>query len=333
MAPEILRYEKYDAKADLWSVGAVLFEMSVGKPPFRAQNHVDLLRKIERGEDKIKFPDEKRSTTAAAPAVVVAQGGDKGEAGGGVEKVAADLKALIRRLLKRNPAERMSFEEFFLEAKWVAEGGSAAGLVSAEMISRRYNAERERVASGTSAVVVGMIERRSEEGGGGEGAFVRSPNSSTTISRSSRLASHIPVPPTPSAAPSTNPYAATETEDPPPFARQGSNRTSSSPTPSSIRRTPSFAPKYVVGRSETASGTGGAGAGEVRSRDFAEVPSARTNGNRNENGNEREGEGEMMDDDSVLGRDYVVVEKRTVEINALADGSFRSPSFPFMSWR
>ncbi len=24
MAPEILRYEKYDAKADLWSVGAVL---------------------------------------------------------------------------------------------------------------------------------------------------------------------------------------------------------------------------------------------------------------------------------------------------------------------
>lgn len=46
MAPEILRYEKYDAKADLWSVGAVLYEMSVGKPPFRAQNHIDLLRKV-----------------------------------------------------------------------------------------------------------------------------------------------------------------------------------------------------------------------------------------------------------------------------------------------
>lgn len=46
MAPEILRYEKYDAKADLWSVGAVLYEMSVGKPPFRAQNHIELLRKV-----------------------------------------------------------------------------------------------------------------------------------------------------------------------------------------------------------------------------------------------------------------------------------------------
>ena len=31
----------------------------------------------------------------------------------------------------------------------------------------------------------------------------------------------------------------------------------------------------------------------------------------------------LMDDDSMLGKDYVVVEKRTVEINALADGSSR----------
>ena len=32
MAPEILRYEKYDAKADLWSVGLALSEMAVGRP-------------------------------------------------------------------------------------------------------------------------------------------------------------------------------------------------------------------------------------------------------------------------------------------------------------
>ena len=77
MAPEILRYEKYDAKADLWSVGAVLFEMVTGKPPFRAQNHVELLRKIERGEDKIKFPDE-RSPKADAPSLLTHQGRREG---------------------------------------------------------------------------------------------------------------------------------------------------------------------------------------------------------------------------------------------------------------
>ncbi|CAI5759533.1 unnamed protein product [Candida verbasci] len=87
MAPEILRYEKYNAKADLWSVGAVLYEMTVGKPPFKAGNHIELLKNIEKANDKIKFP-----TTAQVP---------------------ESLKQLIKSLLKYNPTERMSFNEFF----------------------------------------------------------------------------------------------------------------------------------------------------------------------------------------------------------------------------
>ncbi|RDB17199.1 Serine/threonine-protein kinase ATG1 [Hypsizygus marmoreus] len=99
MAPEILRYEKYDAKADLWSVGAVLYEMAVGKPPFRALNHIELLKKIEHSKG-IKFPDEDPSSKSS---------------GGGSEElpVPSDVKKLIRALLKRNPVERASFEEFF----------------------------------------------------------------------------------------------------------------------------------------------------------------------------------------------------------------------------
>ena len=87
MAPEILRYERYDAKADLWSVGTVLYEMVTGRPPFRARNHVELLRKIEAAEDNIRFPRE--------------------------VTVSAEMKSLVRALLKRNPVERMSFENFF----------------------------------------------------------------------------------------------------------------------------------------------------------------------------------------------------------------------------
>ena len=86
MAPEILRYEAYDAKADLWSVGAVLYEMAVGKPPFRASNHIDLIKKIEQSGD-IKFHES--------------------------EKVPEDIKELITMLLKRKPAERANFQEFF----------------------------------------------------------------------------------------------------------------------------------------------------------------------------------------------------------------------------
>lgn len=87
MAPEILRYEKYDARVDLWSIGTVLYEMLVGRPPFKASNHVELLRKIEKSEDKISFPNEIH--------------------------VSDSLKKLVRGLLKRQPDQRMSFHDFF----------------------------------------------------------------------------------------------------------------------------------------------------------------------------------------------------------------------------
>lgn len=88
MAPEILRYEKYDARSDLWSAGTVLYEMVVGKPPFRAQNHVDLLRKIEKANDVIPF-----ERTIAG--------------------ISRDVKNCARGLLTKNPLERMTYEELF----------------------------------------------------------------------------------------------------------------------------------------------------------------------------------------------------------------------------
>ncbi|KIY72243.1 kinase-like protein [Cylindrobasidium torrendii FP15055 ss-10] len=102
MAPEILGYHKYDAKADLWSVGAVLYEMSVGKPPFRANNHIELLKKIETSKG-IKFPDEDPTSTAAK----------SGGGGSSDLPVPSDVKKLIRSLLKQRPVERASYEEFF----------------------------------------------------------------------------------------------------------------------------------------------------------------------------------------------------------------------------
>ncbi|OAX32115.1 Pkinase-domain-containing protein [Rhizopogon vinicolor AM-OR11-026] len=106
MAPEILRYEKYDAKADLWSVGAVLYEMCVGKPPFRAQNHVELLKKIEHSKG-VKFPDEDPARVSSNPSTPPTIKTEE------PTLVAADIKDLIRALLRRRPAERASFEEFF----------------------------------------------------------------------------------------------------------------------------------------------------------------------------------------------------------------------------
>ncbi|EIN14702.1 kinase-like protein [Punctularia strigosozonata HHB-11173 SS5] len=107
MAPEILRYEKYDAKADLWSVGAVLYEMAVGRPPFRAQNHIELQKKIEQSRNGPKFPDEDPRYQVNADGKLVDGKGEE------VQRVPDDVKQLIRGLLKKLPAERLTFEEFF----------------------------------------------------------------------------------------------------------------------------------------------------------------------------------------------------------------------------
>jgi serine/threonine-protein kinase ULK/ATG1 len=144
MAPEILKGEKYDAKSDLWSIGAIIFEMLTGRTPFRAQNHIELLRKIERSDGWIRFPDEsaddhqfqvreyhgiiprKIGHRKSYPHSISPQLGlHVGSLGSSPRyrissqvsassPIPEDLKTLIRALLKRNPVERMTFEEFFM---------------------------------------------------------------------------------------------------------------------------------------------------------------------------------------------------------------------------
>ena len=85
MAPEILRYHPYDGKADLWSVGAIVYEMVAGRPPYTGQNHIQLLQRIER--EDVTFPPN--------------------------AQLSADCRDFILRLLKRKAEERMSFHDFF----------------------------------------------------------------------------------------------------------------------------------------------------------------------------------------------------------------------------
>ncbi|XWS67130.1 hypothetical protein CRYUN_Cryun05aG0260400 [Craigia yunnanensis] len=87
MAPEIMQLQKYDAKADLWSVGAILFQLVTGKTPFTGNNQIQLLQNIMKSSE-LHFPVENNYLTA-------------------------DCKDLCQKLLRRNPVERLTFEEFF----------------------------------------------------------------------------------------------------------------------------------------------------------------------------------------------------------------------------
>lgn len=111
MAPEILNYQKYNAKADLWSVGTVLFEMCCGHPPFRASNHLELYKKIKRAKDQITFPsyfDKYPNNNDDLD-----ESDEMSQDEQFFHEINSDLKDLICGLLTFDPQERLVFDEFF----------------------------------------------------------------------------------------------------------------------------------------------------------------------------------------------------------------------------
>jgi NIMA (never in mitosis gene a)-related kinase len=54
--PEVWKDEPYSFKGDVWSLGCVIYEMCMLKPPFRAQQLEGLYHKVTQGVyDKISF--------------------------------------------------------------------------------------------------------------------------------------------------------------------------------------------------------------------------------------------------------------------------------------
>ena len=123
MAPEILSYRKYDAKADLWSVGAILYELLVGRPPFSGQTPMQLRRVIER------------SGGAKIPGAVA-------------RTLSPECVALLGGLLRKDPVERMSFEEFFAHPFFDEPEEEEAGEAAAGAGRGVYASREERAAGG-----------------------------------------------------------------------------------------------------------------------------------------------------------------------------------------
>ncbi|XP_063704865.1 serine/threonine-protein kinase ULK3 [Culicoides brevitarsis] len=86
MAPEILLRESYDHTADLWSIGVIFYECLFGRAPYRSATVQELLEKV-RSRQKIEFPAH--------------------------TKISNECEHLLKQLLRHNPQQRISFEDFF----------------------------------------------------------------------------------------------------------------------------------------------------------------------------------------------------------------------------
>uniref|UniRef100_A0A1D1ZE68 Serine/threonine-protein kinase ULK3 n=1 Tax=Anthurium amnicola TaxID=1678845 RepID=A0A1D1ZE68_9ARAE len=88
MAPEVMQFHKYDEKVDMWSIGAILFELLNGYPPFRGRSNVQLL-------DNIKTSTSLPFSQLILPGLHI------------------DCVDMCSRLLCKNPVNRLSFHEFY----------------------------------------------------------------------------------------------------------------------------------------------------------------------------------------------------------------------------
>ena len=53
MAPEMINGEGYDCSVDVWSLGALLYQILVGKIPFNGKNEYQMWELVNKGSYKI----------------------------------------------------------------------------------------------------------------------------------------------------------------------------------------------------------------------------------------------------------------------------------------
>ncbi len=124
MAPEQLEGQEADARADLWALGCVLYEMATGRRAFEGKSQASLIAAVMHTQ-----PAPVSQVSSMSPPA---------------------LDSLVQACLAKDPADRIqSAHDVKLQLSWIAEGGSHPG-VAAPVAARRKN--RERIAWAVAAV-------------------------------------------------------------------------------------------------------------------------------------------------------------------------------------
>ncbi len=119
MAPEQLQGNEADARSDIFSFGAILYEMATRQKAFRASNHASLIAAILSSE-----PD---SIVSIQPHLPV------------------PLDRVIKTCLAKDPENRwQTVRDLTLQLKWIAEGSTVTAVMPLTKVRKRW----PRIAAG-----------------------------------------------------------------------------------------------------------------------------------------------------------------------------------------
>ncbi len=137
LSPETLQGREIDHRADLWSAGAILYEMCTGNAPFRGADVPSLVFSILNSE-----PPNLAADSTGLP---------------------VDIKAIVRRLLRVDPGERPSSAREVIAAHRDRAGGAPKRKsVSVIVMYFRHapaDQEKSHIAVGLTEDIIGRLSR------------------------------------------------------------------------------------------------------------------------------------------------------------------------------
>ena len=156
MAPEQCRGAEYDARADIYSLGATLYHMLAGRPPFEAENELQVMR-MQVEEPLTPLSRHAPNLTPATCAVVHKMlAKDPAQRYGSAEELLADLRALRLGQVPRalvdeqarlaTPAPHKSARRTWIAAACVATSILLLGLALAVAAATRAQNPRALLA-------------------------------------------------------------------------------------------------------------------------------------------------------------------------------------------
>ncbi|KAG8146341.1 hypothetical protein E2320_012694 [Naja naja] len=130
MAPEVIMSQHYDAKADLWSIGTIIYQCLTGKAPFQASSPQDLRLFYEKNRMLVPNAGKKENgcrggavlrvkncrlilPTASSSILTGSRVTQPSILPSIPRETSSHLRQLLLGLLQRNYKDRMDFDEFF----------------------------------------------------------------------------------------------------------------------------------------------------------------------------------------------------------------------------